>query len=263
VRVAAVQHDIVWENPDANFERLAPWVAAAAAAGARLVVLTEMYSTGFSMRTERTAEPAGGPSTAFLADEAKRHGLWVCGSLPERADGADRPANALVLAGPDGQLHRYRKLHPFTYSGEHDHFEAGADFVTVDVEGVRTTLFVCYDLRFADEFWATAPATDLYVVPANWPDTRRLHWTALLRARAIENQAYVVGCNRVGAGGRLAYTGDSRIIDPMGEELAAGAGGETMLLADVDPAEVVATRERFPFMRDRRAGGASSRQPGT
>lgn len=256
MRVAAVQHDIVWEDPKANFERLGPWVSVAAAAGARLVVLAEMYSTGFSMRTDRTAEAPGGPSTQFLAEQAGRHGLWVCGSIPERPDtdgpGSDKPYNTLVLAGPGGELHRYRKIHPFTFAGEPDHFAAGNRLVTVDVEGVRVTLFVCYDLRFADEFWATAAGTDCYVVPANWPDARRAHWTALLSARAIENQAYVVGCNRVGDGGRLSYAGDSRVVDPMGEVLAGAAGGETLLLAEVEPATVTASRERFGFLGDRR-----------
>jgi len=252
LRVAAVQHDIVWEEPEANFERLAPWIAAAAAADARLVLLTEMYSTGFSMRTDVTAEPEGGPSTQFLTEQAKRHGLWVGGTIPERTQDADRPFNTLVFAGPDGEAHRYRKIHPFTYSGEHEHFAAGESFVTVDIDGVRITPFICYDLRFADEFWATASRTDCYVVPANWPDTRRHHWSTLLQARAIENQAYVVGCNRVGDGGKLRYTGDSRIVDPMGRTLAAGAEAETLLLADVNPAVVAQTRERFPFAQDRR-----------
>ena len=254
LRVAALQHDIVWEDAAANFARLEPWIAAAAGAGARLVVLTEMFSTGFSMNTAATAEPPDGPSARFLVDQAAKHRVWVCASVAERTEGDDLPSNTLLLAGPDGQAHRYRKIHPFTYSGEHEHFSAGDAFLTVEVEGVRVTAFICYDLRFADEFWATAPGTDCYVIPANWPDTRRHHWTTLLAARAIENQAYVVGCNRVGDGGKLHYTGDSRIIDPMGEVLAAGSGGETLLLADIDPAVVTATRERFPFMQDRRAG---------
>ena len=252
MRVAALQHDIVWENPRANFDRLAPWIATAASAQARLVVLTEMYSTGFSMDTAATAEPPGGPSSAFLADQAKEHGIWMCASLPERTEQSPLPYNTLVVAGPQGQVERYRKIHPFTFSSEHEHFSAGDTFLTLEVEGVRVTPFVCYDLRFADEFWATAAATDCYVIPANWPETRRHHWTTLLRARAIENQAYVIGCNRVGDGGSLHYTGDSRIIDPMGEVLAAGSGGQTLLLAEVDAAVVAATRERFPFMQDRR-----------
>jgi predicted amidohydrolase len=172
VRIAALQHDIVWEDPEANFSALAPRVAAAAAAGARMVVLTEMYATGFSMNTEKTAEPVGGPCGAFLVDSAREHDIWIAGSVAERPVDADRPYNTLILAGPDGTAHRYRKLHPFTYSDEHEHFSAGDGFVTVAVDDLRVTLFVCYDLRFADEFWATAPDTDVYLVPANWPDTR-------------------------------------------------------------------------------------------
>ncbi|HYH49741.1 MAG TPA: nitrilase-related carbon-nitrogen hydrolase, partial [Acidimicrobiia bacterium] len=160
--------------------------------------------------------------------------------------------------GPGGELHHYDKIHPFTYSGEHEHYAAGTRRITVDVEGIRVTPFVCYDLRFADEFWTEAQRTDCYVVVANWPAARRAHWQALLVARAIENQAYVVGVNRVGEGGGLAYAGDSRIIDPLGEVLAGGAGGETILLADVEPDVVTATRKRFPFLADRRPGGNDS-----
>jgi predicted amidohydrolase len=157
-----------------------------------------------------------------------------------------------VLAGPDGVVHRYDKIHPFTYSGEHEHYSAGSERVTVTVDGVALSPFVCYDLRFADELWDLAPRTDLYVVVANWPESRRLHWQVLLRARAIENQAYVLGVNRVGTGGRLAYAGDSCVIDPLGDVLAYAAGGETLVLADVDPDVVRATRKRFPFLADRR-----------
>ena len=252
LRVAAIQHDIVWEDAQANFARLDGWIATAAAAQARLVVLTEMYSTGFSMNTDVTAEPSDGPSTQFLVEQAQRRNLWVCASLAEHSEHTPLPTNTLVLADPQGNVHRYRKIHPFTYSGEHEHFSAGEEFLTVDVDDVRVTPFICYDLRFADEFWATASRTDCYVVPANWPDTRRAHWMALLKARAIENQAYVIGCNRVGDGGKLHYTGDSRILDPMGVELATASQAETLLVADIDPETVAQTRQRFPFMQDRR-----------
>lgn len=252
MRVAAVQHDIAWEDPKANFAALAPRIAGAAAAGARLIVLTEMYATGFSMRTDVTAEPEGGPATAFLVEQALHHDAWVAGSVAERVEPGARPYNTLVLAAPSGDVHRYRKIHPFTHSGEHEHFRAGDRHVTVDVDGLRTTLFVCYDLRFADEFWATALATDVYVVPANWPDTRRQHWRTLLRARAIENQAYVIGVNRVGTGGKLTYVGDSMVVDPMGEILASAAGGPATLVCDVDARTVSETRDRFRFLQDRR-----------
>jgi predicted amidohydrolase len=253
MRIAAVQHDIVWEDRDANFARLAPWVAAAAGAGAELVLLTETFSTGFSM-TPGIGEPEGGPSAQFLAAQAAEHGVWVGGTCPEVADGADLPYNSFVLAGPDGTTHRYRKLHPFTHAGEHERFRAGDGPVTLQVAGLRITPFVCYDLRFGNVFWHAAPETDVYLVPANWPSPRRQHWRTLLQARAIENQAYVVGCNRVGtAGDGTEHAGDSRIVDPLGELLATAAGVETIVLADVDAAEVTGTRERLEFLPDRRA----------
>ena len=112
---------------------------------------------------------------------------------------------------------------------------AGHDHVVVDVDGLRCALFVCYDLRFADEFWRLAPEVDAYLVPANWPAARGHHWRSLLVARAIENQAYVVGCNRVGeAPGGLAYAGDSMIVDPLGEVLATVTGQESVLVSEVE-----------------------------
>lgn len=256
LRVAAIQHDIVWHDREANFERLAPMIAGAAASGAGLVLLTETFSTGFSFDTPGIGEPQGGPSSTFLVEQAARHGVWVGGSCPEldpAAPGGDeRPSNTFVLAGPDGVVHRYRKIHPFSHAGEERYVRAGTDFVTVTVEGVRLSLFVCYDLRFGDEFWGLAPDTDAYLVVANWPEKRRLHWSTLLRARAIENQAYVVGVNRVGSGGGIDYSGDGAIIDPLGEVLASGAGVETVLLADIDTDHVASTREHFRFMQDRR-----------
>lgn len=252
MKVAGVQHDVVWEDRAATLARLEPQLAAAAGLGARLVVLTEMFPVGFSMEPERMAEPEDGPSTGFLRSQAAALGVWLAGSVPVLPAGGGRPVNRFLLAGPYGELEHYDKLHPFTYSGEHEHYAAGPQRVTFVVEGVRVTPFVCYDLRFADEFWAEAPGTDCYVVVANWPAARRAHWQALLLARAIENQAYVVGVNRVGEGGGLTYAGDSRIVDPLGEVLAAGSGGETIILADVDPAVVAETRRRYPFLADRR-----------
>ncbi len=252
MRIAAVQHDIVWEDRDANFERLAPQVRRAVGAGAELVLLTETFSTGFSM-TPGIGEPEGGPSAQFLAGQAAEHGVWVGGSCPEIADDGELPYNCLVLAGPDGSTHRYRKLNPFTHGGERERFRAGTEPVTVQIGDLRITPFICYDLRFADVFWQAGPGTDVYLVPANWPAARRNHWRTLLEARAIENQAYVVGCNRVGTGGDgIEHAGDSRIVSPMGEPLATAAGVETIVLADVDATEVAATRDRLRFLADRR-----------
>lgn len=237
LRIAAVQHDIVWCDREANFAHLAPLIAGAVGCGAGLVLLSETFSTGFATDRDDLGEPHGGPSSRFLSEQAALHGVWVGGSCPEVGPDAPfddrRPFNSFVLAGPRGEQHRYRKIHPFSFGGEDKHFRAGDGFVQVTVNGVRLTLFVCYDLRFADEFWQLAQSTDVYLVPANWPEARRAHWMTLLQARAIENQAYVVGCNRVGTGGGLVYSGDSRIVDPLGELLATASYGESILLADV------------------------------
>jgi predicted amidohydrolase len=245
LRIAAIQHDITWSDRDANFERLAPQVRAAAGAGAGLVLLTETFSTGFSM-TPGIGEPEDGPSAEFLRAQAARHGVWVGGSCPEIAPGEELPFNSFVLAGPDGTTHRYRKLHPFTHAGEHERFRAGEGPLTVEIAGLRITPFVCYDLRFADIFWTAAPDTDVYLVPANWPSPRRLHWQALLQARAIENQAYVVAPAQGGthAGGRRTY-GHSMIVGPWGEVLACREEGEGVVLADIDAERVTEVRRRL------------------
>jgi len=251
IRVAAVQHDIVWEGPQANFDRLRPTIEESVEGGANLVVLTEMWSTGFSMNAETIAEPPDGATATFMLETARATGAWIAGSFPERTVGRPLPTNRLLIAGPAGEDHRYSKIRPFSYAGEHEHYAAGEEIVTVDINGVRVTPFICYDLRFADLFWGAAANTDCFLVPANWPAARSEHWTSLLRARAIENQAYVVGVNRVGSGDGLDYSGDSRIIDPLGEVTMAPAGEEAVLWGEIDPDHVAEVRANFPFMQDR------------
>jgi predicted amidohydrolase len=252
MRVAAIQHDIAFEDAAATRAHVTPMIAEAAAANARLIVLTEMFATGFSMSPERIAEEEGGPSEQFLVSQARQNNAWLIASVAQRGiDGRYR--NNAVVAGPEGSVRRYSKIHPFSYAYEHEHYAAGTEHLTVDIDGLRTTVFICYDLRFADEFWDTAVDTDLYVVPANWPEPRREHWRALLRARAIENQAYVIGANRVGAAKDVAHLGDSAIIDPLGRTLAEASVGEAVLVAEVTPETVAGVRSEFPFLVDRRS----------
>jgi predicted amidohydrolase len=252
MKVAAIQHDIVFEDAGATMAHVTPKIAEAAAAHARVIVLTEMFATGFSMCPERIAEDEGGPSEQFLVDQAREHDAWLIASIAQRGtDGRYR--NNAIVAGPDGAVSRYSKIHPFSYAHEHEHYAAGAEHLTVDIDGLRVTVFICYDLRFADEFWERAPGTDVYVVPANWPEARRNHWRTLLRARAIENQAFVVGVNRVGAAQQVAHVGDSAIIDPLGRTLAEASIGETVLVADISAETVATVRTNFPFLADRRS----------
>lgn len=253
MRVAAIQHDIAWEDPAASFEIVRPMIAEAAGGGADLVVLTEMFSTGFSMNASAISEPLGGAAATFLAEQASRHGITVVGSAPTDHPDFERPVNLLTVAEPDGRLHRYAKIHPFSFSGEDEHYSPGVDFCTVLIGGMRCTFFICYDLRFADEFWQTAADTDMYVLVANWPGVRQSHWDALLPARAIENQAYVVAANRVGVDGNgLDYRGGSVVIDPLGVTLDRAYDLPAIVAADVDAEHVADVRRRFPFADDRR-----------
>ncbi len=253
MRVAAIQHDISWEDPAGSFEIVKPMIAEAVEEGAELVVLTEMFSTGFSMNASQISEPLDGPAASFLQDQASLYGITIAGSAPTKHPSFERPVNLLTVAEPSGEAHRYAKIHPFSYSGEDQHYSPGTDFCTVSIGGMRCTFFICYDLRFADEFWATAADTDMYVVVANWPAARQGHWDALLKARAIENQAFVLAANRVGLDGSgLEYTGGSVVIDPLGVTLASAHDEPAIVVADVDAGIVSNVRRRFPFAADRR-----------
>ncbi len=252
MRFAAIQADIAWESPTENFRRLRPLIASAAASATRVVVLSEMFATGFSMNIEAVSEPSDGPTIEFLQQQATLHNIWIGGSFACRDNPAELPTNRFALVAPDATTHHYDKIHPFSFANEHLAYRPGATFTTVTIDGLRCSLFVCYDLRFADEFWQRANETDVFLIPANWPDSRAHHWKSLLVARAIENQAYVVGCNRIGEAHALRYQGDSMIIDPLGQVLAAASHSESILLADLDAEAVTKTRQRFPFLADRR-----------
>lgn len=252
MRMAVVQHEIVWESPEQNFVALRPWIDEAAATGAGLIALTETFSWGFSMNTDRVHESPDGPSTTFLRDEAARTGAWVVGSIPVRPEGLDRPHNRLTFAGPGGELEYYDKLHPFTFSGEDKSYCAGTETKTLDIGDLRISPFVCFDIRFAPDFWGLAHGTDCYLVVANWPASRQHHWVPLLTARAIENQAWVVATNRVGEDPNVDYAGRSMIIDPYGEIIADLPDVAGVISADIDPRRVSEIRTSFPFLEDRR-----------
>jgi predicted amidohydrolase len=242
--------DLAWEDVAENHRRARTRLTEATAQGARLALLPEMFCTGFSMDAARIAQPAGGDSEIFLRETARELDLWILASIPEA--GEPRPRNMAILAGPDGSVAKYAKIHPFSFGGEHRVYAGGDRIVTVDVEGVRVTPFVCYDLRFPEPFRLAAAETDLFALVANWPEARREHWRTLLRARAIENLCFVAGVNRAGEGGGLRYAGDSAVISPWGETLVEGAAADTLLVADVDPSVVREARAKFPALADRR-----------
>lgn len=257
LRVALGEYDTGWHDPATSLARAGALVARAAAGGARLVVLPETCTTGFTMDAGRFAEPADGPAARALAALAREHGTWIVAGLALReraADGAERASNAAVVLDPRGEVAAlYRKQRLFAYAGEHRHYSAGAEPVVVTVDGVRVAPFICYDLRFPELFRRVAADVDLLVVIANWPAERRPHWDALVRARAIENLCYVVAVNRTGEGGTLRYDGGSVAYGPWGDlaACAATATGDAPAMVDVDPSEVARVREAYPFLADR------------
>jgi len=252
MEIAIVQHEIVWESPEANFAALRPQIREAAETGAELIVLTETFSWGFTMNTGLAREAPDGASTTFLATQAVETGAWIVGSIPILEPNAEHPNNRMVFAGPNGEVHTYDKRHPFTFSGENASYLAGNVAKTIRLGDLRISPFICFDLRFANDFWELAHDTDCYLLIANWPASRREHWRALLRARAIENQAWVVAANRTGSDPNATYCGDSMIIDPFGEVIAdSGESGPMVPHADVTAERVAQVRQAFPFLADR------------
>lgn len=255
LRVALGEYDTGWHEPDASLARACDVVTQAATAGCGLVALPEMFLSGFTMDPAAHAEPLDAPRLRALGALAHEVGIAVIASVARR-DGegaATRHVNTAVLARADGTVEAlYDKRKLFAYGGEHAHYAAGdrAPHI-VTLVGVRVATFICYDLRFPELFREVADAADLMLVVANWPAARRAHWDVLLRARAIENQCWVIGVNRTGAGGTLQYDGGSAAWDPWGERADVERDG--LRVCDVSAARVAEIRARYPFLRDRDA----------
>jgi len=252
LRVALGEYDTRWHDPEGSLARAADGVARAAGEGARLVLFPEMCTTGFTMDAEQWAEPLDGPSATRLAELAARHRVWLIAGLAARE--AERaPFNAAAVFDDAGALRAtYRKQRLFAHGGEHAAYAPGDAPVIVEIDGVRVSPFICYDLRFPELFRAVARDVDAIALIANWPASRRTHWDALLRARAIENLCYVAAVNRVGEAGGIAYDGGSVVYGPWGDVLATTGSGEAPAVASIDAAVVRATRERYRFLDDLR-----------
>lgn len=263
-RIAAVQM-ISGPEPAPNLATAGRLIAAAVDAGARLVALPEYFPIIGGSDADRLAarEPAGhGPIQDFLAAAALRHGVWlVGGSIPLVADAPGKLRNACLVFAPDGTCAvRYDKIHLFGFQkgaecyDEAETIEAGPpEPVAFDTEFGRVGLGICYDLRFPELFRAMGEL-DLIVLPAAFTDTTgRAHWEILLRARAVENQCYLLAAAQGGAhpGGRITH-GNSMIVDPWGTVLARADKGETVVAAELDPARIAETRTSLPALRHRR-----------
>lgn len=247
LNVTIVQADLLWHDAAGNRERLAAFIEELPHP-TDLIVLPEMFTTGFSMHAAELAESMDGESVDWLRRTAATCDASVCGSLII-AEG-DRYFNRFVCALPSGDLHCYDKRHLFRLANEQDHYAPGTDLLTFELNGFRIRPLVCYDLRFP--VWSrNRDSYDLLVYVANWPTRRHHAWETLLRARAIENLSYVAGVNRSGADGNdIPYDGGSAIIDFLGKDLARLGDGEGTASADLDLDALVAFRDRFAFHKD-------------
>ncbi|MFT7131254.1 MAG: omega-amidase [Gammaproteobacteria bacterium] len=214
LNLTQIQSSLYWQDPQANrdhFEKILDENTVST----DLVVLPEMFTTGFTMSPESLAEAANGPSVSWLREQAIRRNIAICGSVVIEEQG--HYYNRFVWTNPDGGQVFYDKRHLFRMANEHEHYAAGTDRVVVSYRGWRILLQVCYDLRFP-VFSRNRNDYDLAIYVANWPAVRRHPWRILLQARAIENLCYVSGVNRVGADGNgVKHSGDSMLVDFKGE----------------------------------------------
>lgn len=246
--VTLIQTQLIWEDIDANLAMFDDHIDNLKGP-TDLIVLPEMFSTGFSMNAARLAETMTGKAVAWLRKKAAQMDLNITGSVMIME--SENYYNRLVWARPDGEMITYDKKHLFRYANEDKVFTAGQDLITIELKGWRIRPFICYDLRFPIWTRNLNQAYDMALFVANWPAIRVAHWRALLKARAIENQAYVVGVNRVGTDGKgFNYDGYSAVITPTGEKLFEKAVDTSRPTIRLDRKALEDYRAAFPAWMD-------------
>lgn len=249
--ITGIQADLHWEDKAANLKMLEEKILAIDQP-TEIVVLPEMFSTGFSMDPEQLAETMDGETVSWMKKISAQKKIILTGSVIIEEEG--NYFNRLIWMMPNGQFGFYDKRHRFAYGDEDQHYSAGSKRLIASVKGWKINLLVCYDLRFP--VWARQQPNpdfeyDVLIYVANWPE-RRIHaWKTLLQARAIENQCYVVGINRVGNDGKnIHYSGDSMIVDPLGEVLHHAKDKEEIFTVTLEKEHLNSVREKFPFWKD-------------
>jgi len=245
-KITLIQPDIIWENPSWNLKKLEEMIGGAG--DTDLIVLPEMFSTGFTMQPEKLKEDMNGKSVLWMKDIAAEKNVALVGSLI--ISEGDRIYNRCLWVFPEGNVEYYDKHHLFSMSGEKEHYSPGHKRLIVDYRGWRFCPLVCYDLRFP--VWSSNTDNyDVLLYVANWPAARHRAWTTLLPARAVENQAYCVGVNRVGRDGYgLDYLGDSGLIKPKGISHFLGDKEEVKTF-EISYTELHEFRKKFPVLNDR------------
>jgi predicted amidohydrolase len=247
--ITIIQPDIIWEDKANNLDYYLELIDNIKGTK-EIVVLPEMFSTGFSMAPERLGERMDGETVSWMREVAAKHRIILTGSLIIEDQG--QYYNRLIWMQPDGFYSFYDKRHLFGYAEEDGHYTAGSKKLITQVKGWRICPLVCYDLRFP--VWArNVPGGeyDVLLYVANWPQRRSLAWRTLLQARAIENQAYCIGVNRIGEDGKgITYSGDSSVFDPLGEMLWQETDKESVYTVELSRQKLEETRNHFPFLRD-------------
>jgi predicted amidohydrolase len=251
MNVHLVQFDPVWENHAANHAKAQKLIADANPQPGALIVLPEMFSTGFSMNLPVTAEPENGPTEQFLRGIAAKYQSCVIGGLVTKTPDF-RGRNQSLAIAPDGTLlTRYTKNRPFSMGGEDQAHHAGTRVNVFEWQGFKIAPLICYDLRFPELARdAVRAGAEVLIYIAAWPVKRFLHWITLLQARAIENLAYVIGVNRCGSDPQFSYNGRSLVVDPHGVIIADASEQERVISAQIDPAIVRDWRAQFPALKD-------------
>lgn len=253
MKVYCCQTDITWENREKNFRNVSELIEKGQIPPRSLVLLPEMFASGFSMNVDTVAETPKNETAEFLSRLARDFSIYLIGGVVTKAaDG--RGLNQAAVFSPAGkELARYSKMQPFSLGGEAKAYAAGDDVVLFSWEGITVAPFVCYDLRFPELFRAAVRrGAELFAVIANWPVMRIQHWATLLQARAIENLAYVAGTNRCGDDPKLKYNGRSLIVNQHGDVLADAGDGQKIISAEVDARAIRAWRQDFPALKDMR-----------
>jgi omega-amidase len=252
MKVCTAQMASIWEDPGATLEKAARLIGSAKADGANLICFPEQFVTGWSPHSTRFAEDPDGPTVKTLRGLARDHSISIVGSYVERHD--PRPLNTAVAIDARGDVvASFSKIHPFSPGGEDLYYDPGDHIAVFSVEDVRFGIAICYDLRFAPLFRVyERQGVHCVLVPSAWPCSRTRSWELLIAARALDNQFYVIGCNPTGTTPVDRYCGHSLSADPVGVVISRGGEGEELIMTDVDPARVDATRVRMPVERDRR-----------
>ena len=245
MKISIVQFDIKWEDLDKNLNKIEKYSLKAKENGSRLALFSEMTLSGFSMNAESVY--AGQEHIKNLKELSKEIAIGV--GYAEKCENSFYNTYSIFVDGE--KIASYRKIHLFSHGGEDKHYERGNRIETVEISGLRVTPFICYDLRFPCIFQKAALETDLFVIPASWPEKRRYHWKNLLVARAIENQAYVAGINRTGKDPYFDYSGDSLVVDPWGEIMLDAKDAEGVFTVDIDAEKIKKIRGAFPVLKDR------------